>query len=428
MLKLIKEQLTISSTMKNSIRCIAAKVNEENGGKELKNDKSIKFRSEKQKKMIPEEKKGGIFLEISNYLKSIKSEYLIEHLPKSFCRSVKNSQKIYLVNRKVAEKCAMLLKDELTKDSDMFIAEAGPGFGFLTENLLKMSIEKIYLYEPLKPLLIPNSLLRNIIKNNSDRLVLRECDLLEMWSMVFREAQGQTNLVEKMLHGTKTRKWKDKPYMTVIGTLSSENFIKQLIMDVLSQSGFTKRGRVIFYLLIEPLIWERYIALKNTSDYKSRSIMFQTMFNYEKIDEFSRKDFLPWPYVSNQRKQKKFKNIQNLTYDNLYLVRIEPKIDLFDRISHKEIFPFYYFLKHHFQKTHTRVIPALENWIPGCGPRLIMNNFNIFTEFQDLDVEQLLKLYKEFSSFPEFEECYFLNSSSSYYDSVEDAFHEMGFN
>lgn len=57
-----------------------------------------------------------------------------------------------------------------------------------------------------------------------------------------------------------------------------------------------------------------------------------------------------------------------------------------------------------------------------------MNNFNIFTEFQDLDVEQLLKLYKEFSSWPEFEECYFLDSSSSYYGSVEDALYEMGFN
>lgn len=74
--------------------------------------------------------------------------------------------------------------------------------------------------------------------------------------MVFREGQGQTNLVEKILHGTETREWRDKPYMTVIGTLSSENFIKQLIMGVLSQSGFTKRGRVIFYLLIEPSIWE----------------------------------------------------------------------------------------------------------------------------------------------------------------------------
>ncbi|XP_051166497.1 dimethyladenosine transferase 2, mitochondrial [Leptopilina boulardi] len=425
MLKLIRDQF--STTIKNSIRCCAAiiKKNEENKIPENM-DVNNNSENEKPKKTTYKKKEGITKTEIKKYLKSVNSEELINNMPNPMNRRSRNPAALFLIDSNLAEKIANKLEDALTSDPDMFIAEVNPGWGLLTENLLKKSISKIHLYETFEFFLNPNSRLQNIVKKNEERLELRKKNLFDLWTIVFRDFRGSTNDEEKLLKGTKIREWKDKPYMTVIGTITNESFIKHLIMSVLFQNTFMKRGRIVFYLMIDPIIWEKYISPKQTGTYNCRSVIFQSLFDYEKIETLPRKSFLPWLYKKTYLNQTNNKNLRKLKYEYVYFVRIEPKIDLYDNISQADLLTYYYFIKYHMQISHTRVIPALENWIPGCGPRLIMRNFTIYTEFQDLDVKQLLDLYKEFSSWPEFKECYFLTLSSDFYSSMEDAFHEMG--
>lgn len=66
-------------------------------------------------------------------------------------------------------------------------------------------------------------------------------------------------------------------------------------------------------------------------------------------------------------------------------------------------------------------------WIPGCGEKLTKLGFTIDSEFEELNPEQLLKLYREFISWPEFEACYFSTSATMFFNSLEDAFAEMGY-
>lgn len=49
-------------------------------------------------------------------------------------------------------------------------------------------------------------------------------------------------------------------------------------------------------------------------------------------------------------------------------------------------------------------------WIPGCGIRLIAKDYTIFTQFGDLTPTQLVELFKEFKSWPEYSESNFLTS------------------
>lgn len=49
-------------------------------------------------------------------------------------------------------------------------------------------------------------------------------------------------------------------------------------------------------------------------------------------------------------------------------------------------------------------------WIPGCGIRLIAKDYTIFTQFGDLTPAQIVELFKEFKSWPEYNESNFLAS------------------
>lgn len=49
-------------------------------------------------------------------------------------------------------------------------------------------------------------------------------------------------------------------------------------------------------------------------------------------------------------------------------------------------------------------------WVPGCGIRLIAKDYTIFTQFGDLTPAQIVELFKEFKSWPEYNENNFLAS------------------
>lgn len=88
--------------------------------------------------------------------------------------------------------------------------------------------------------------------------------------------------------------------------------------------------------------------------------MFKLMFNYELLGTLNRKAFIPWPRKKRQHKygwnQLWFKQ----DYEQIFVIKLEPKADLYSKLSQKDWITFSYFVKHHMQKRCTRVIPALE--------------------------------------------------------------------
>lgn len=151
--------------------------------------------------------------------------------------------------------------------------------------------------------------------------------------------------------------------------------------------------------------------------------------------------------------------------DCMYLIRIVPRKDLYCYCMPDKLILFWYFVKQHLVSRKNRVIPSLERWIPGCGPRLIVNtkpaikpqiihanpkkilppfaepcrelttedymeNINIFTEFGDLSPTQMLTLFDKFINWPEFKECPFNasleNSLMKMHNSPEDTADGIG--
>lgn len=88
--------------------------------------------------------------------------------------------------------------------------------------------------------------------------------------------------------------------------------------------------------------------------------MFQTMFNYKLLGALNRKAFLPWPRQNNKLQHKFARMRAKQDYEQINVVKIEPKIDLYSQLSLEDWITFSYFVRHHMQKRCNKVISELE--------------------------------------------------------------------
>lgn len=321
---------------------------------------------------------------------------------------------LYLVNREAARKYASFIINDLSKNT-CFVSELNFGFGMLTSELLKAGVPLIHVYAPNK---ILHSILNTIRDTYPGRLNVEDFNMLEIGKFHYMDKLVGGNRVEEALRGVKSKKWEDETSMQIITGTNSVMFFNNLVKSLLFRNCFMSRGRPVFYIAISPSIWDKFVC--NTKDihmYTYNRVLFRVMFDAELLGTLDRKAFFPPP------KQKKFKmqsarERAKLDSAQVYVVKVEPKIDLYSQLSQKDWLIFWYFTSYHMRKRTNRVIPELEKWVPGCGIRLIMKDYTIFTQFGDLSPTQILDLFKEFKSWPEYEKSYFV-------DSMMDSLHKV---
>ena len=73
-----------------------------------------------------------------------------------------------------------------------------------------------------------------------------------------------------------------------------------------------------------------------------------------------------------------------------------------------------------------RLFPFDRKWIPGCGPRIIMDGMTIFTEFGDLTPQEILSLFHKFVSWPEYPVCPFIASMETSITKMESGTDSIG--
>jgi dimethyladenosine transferase 2 len=180
--------------------------------------------------------------------------------------------------------------------------------------------------------------------------------------------------------------------------------------------------------------------------YRSTTILFQLLFEHEFLEKLPRQNFLPWQSDYKLSSHLKLTKFNLVDPDYMYLVKIVPRKEFFQFCQPQNLQALWFFVKQNFVSRKNRVIPALERWIPGSGPRLIVNrkpseavkklnldtnsskipifsesattisnqnfidNMNIFTQFGDLTPSQVLTIFDEFTNWPEFKECPFVAS------------------
>mgnify|MGYP000563071839 CR=1 FL=1 len=290
------------------------------------------------------------------------------------------------------------------------VFEINPGIGILSKELLLAGISSLYLCEPSSAF---TKQIQILLTDFPAQAQLIDQDLLSLSKLSYQDKQDDGSRVQQLFAKVSKGDWTDDPVMVIVGTLPSITFIRHLIHCHIHQKGILSYGRPEFYVMMSP---SNYFYL--TCDrhdgylyYRSISVFFQLIFQWNVLKKLPRKAFLPWEVKYSPKKWSKLTKIRNIDPEFLYLVRIVPHRDFFERIVKAEqLHQFWYFIWYHMVSRKNRVIPQLEKWIPGCGPRLIVRDMTIHTEFGDLTPHQILSLFHEFSSWPEYPDSPFLSS------------------
>ncbi|KAL6434016.1 hypothetical protein ACFW04_005874 [Cataglyphis niger] len=387
-----------STLTSNSLHLNEAKYKDTEQMKKIEEIK-VKVKKMKRKFIFDDEE----ILHILNYVHSVNPD-LINVCTEQLKLHKADVDVLYFIDRDSAAEYLSLIKNDLIKNT-CFVAEMNPGYGVLTTELLKLDIPLIHLYEAKKEL---HSILNAIHNMYPGRLDLRTFNLLSMYS--FYKLKDENN-IQQIFQGVENKEWEDKTSMQIVGATSSKLFFPHLIQSLLFRNYFMSYGRPVFYLAIPPFLWHTYTCdISNHKIYTFTKVMFQTMFNYKLLGTLNRKAFLPWPRRNNKNKHKLTCMWAKQNYEQIYVIKVEPKIDLYSQLSPEDWITFSYFVKHHMKKRSNRVIYELEKWVPGCGIRLIAKDYTIFTQYGDLTPVQIMELFKEFKSWPEYNESNFLTS------------------
>ncbi|XP_033347694.1 dimethyladenosine transferase 2, mitochondrial [Bombus vosnesenskii] len=313
----------------------------------------------------------------------------------------------YLISDNVSNKFSTLIKDDLLENM-CYVIELNPGYGLLTRRLLEAGVPFMHLYESYDAFYRELQSLEAIFPN---RVKITQANLLKMPKMLnlnrSLSASNSPNMdLCELYNNVPKRKWEDKSCMQVIGTVTKPLFIRHLIISVIFETGFMMHGRTIFYLAVSPSIWNRYTCCNKRNS--TPQIMFKILFNTTMFGTLDRKGFLPWQQV---RKLKTSKFGPEDDSEVLFVVKLEPNSNLLSLFGGREhLIYFWHFVRHYLYKPSSTVIPTLERVIPGFGERLVKKNYNIFTQFRELNIDQIIDLYMEFKSCPEFNESSFLSS------------------
>ncbi|KAL0099253.1 hypothetical protein PUN28_020079 [Cardiocondyla obscurior] len=349
-------------------------------------------------------------LDIINYIEKVNPDVInvVKSIKLTFKKGDTNI--LHLIDKDTAVKYASLIESDLSKNM-CYVAELNPGFCILTRELLKIGVPLINLYEGNTKI---RKILEEICTKYPGRLNLTSSKYSNLFGLTraFYDDKITDEKYQNSFKAIENKNWEDKTYMQVIGASDSVNLFTFIIYSLLYRKGFMFFGRPVFYIAVLPSLWHRYNICTISTNYRFYTytkVMFKLMFNYELLGILNRKAFIPWP--KKKRIMVKKSNLwMKEDCEELYVIKLEPKADLYSELSQEDWITFSYFVKNHMGKRSSRVIPSLEKWIPDCGIRLIAKDYTIYTQFGDLTPIQFLELYKEFKSWPEYKESHFIES------------------
>ncbi|XP_063705331.1 dimethyladenosine transferase 2, mitochondrial [Culicoides brevitarsis] len=357
-----------------------------------------------------------------------------------FKKTHKPSEIYYIVGTETAKTIASIVNN--SSDSERPIIEVNPGLGTLTHFLLKAERTGINL-----KLIEGNEILhKHLHKLYGNRITCLHNDFCNMWKFVYLDNGERFSSIMKLLP---KQDWKDKPPSKIIVSSGSLMFYKHLMTSVLTNTSIFSSGRHEIFAVMPPIL---YFLLTSTNQigyglYRSTSVLFQILFEFEFITKLDRKDFLPWPSKQIIKKHIKYRELKQIDTDSLYFVKIVPRKKLFDCCPQKQMNQLTFFVNQNFTSRKNRVIPALERYIPNAGKEMILSNLtedkakilhrnenlpnfcaqsveisntdfypdlNIFTEFGDLTPNQILTLFTIFKNFDGFQDSAFISNMQLY--------------
>lgn len=184
----------------------------------------------------------------SEYLQNINSIFRWKITQRYLKLSINNKDP-FLINDKVSNKFATLIKDDLLLNMS-YVVELNPGYGLLTKDLLEAGVNCIHLYENRN---IFYSELYNLQKIFPNRIIISKANFLKVSKLLY--IPDKLKDFNELFNNVPKRKWEEESYMQIIGTLINSQFIRHIILSIIFQTGIMINGRVIFYFALSPYIW-----------------------------------------------------------------------------------------------------------------------------------------------------------------------------
>ncbi|XP_017071912.2 dimethyladenosine transferase 2, mitochondrial [Drosophila eugracilis] len=379
--------------------------------------------------------------------KELVARYGGEFPEKLLNRKQKVPTHMYLANADAAERISQYLDPHFQNTSCDTIMELNSGAGHLTRHLLdkESKFRRIILLESMDHFMPRAQELHTLYP---ERVKVRQGDFVNLWKLVYMDKMDGGSRVADLLNDVPQKAFTDDINMLVFGAVGSYTFFKHLINSLIFQTSLFNLGRCEMILAMPPPI---YIHLTCNNEigyliYRSTSVLFQILFEHKFIAKVPREDFLPQQAVYNPTKGSKLGKVRSINPEYLYLVKFSPRRNLHELCQSQDLPALWFFIKQNFVSRRNRIIPNLEKWVPGCGPRLIINphvsepvtptypdelpkklpqyscqsttmstrdyypGINIYTQFGDLRPSQMLTLFSQFRQWPEYGESSFLAS------------------
>ncbi|GAB0092805.1 rRNA adenine N(6)-methyltransferase [Sergentomyia squamirostris] len=423
----------------NSVQWNSVKVRLSSTAADIATEDSPKKTRKKRK--VKSAENDAIPENIIEYFKSKHQSAQLEGFPSDYLiKKQQTPDHLYIVDESVAKTVAGIVCKNSQDDSP--IVEINPGLGILTQELLKVSKQKIHLYEVDNEF---NGFLEELVKKNRRRLSLRNADLVFLYKLAYQDKLDNGNRVESLLNDKlPKRNWKEAPNARIVGAVGSQNFFRHLVYSVIYQSSLLSYGRSEMFLIVPPPIFIQLTCTKDAGymTYRYLAVLFQIFFQYELLEKVPRLAFLPWQQKHRNQKYKKLFEVRSCDADYLYLVKVTPRQETYDLCAPDDMEALWFFVKQSMISRTKRIIPSLEKWVPYCGLRLISqkvrakefcdegkpraklpsfvqpcrpiscqdypSNINIFTQFGDLTPSEMLSLFHQFRNWPEYKHSPFL--------------------
>ncbi|EDV94750.1 dimethyladenosine transferase 2, mitochondrial [Drosophila grimshawi] len=375
------------------------------------------------------------------------ARYSAEFPDKLLHKKQKLATHMYVANTQIADEINAHLQPHLQHTKCDTVLEINPGPGHFTRHLLdrESQFRRLILIEQMEHFM-PR--LQELHALYPDRVKVRQGDFIGIWKLAFMDKMDSGTRLSELLSDVPQRAFNEDVNMLVFGAVGSYPFFKHLINSLIFQTSIFNLGRCEMILALPPPIFT-HLSCSNEIGYliyRSASVLFQILFEHQFIALVPRESFLPAQADHNVSKGSKLGKVKSINPEYLYLVKFVPRRNLHEICPIQDLPALWFFIKQNFVSRRNRIIPNLEKWVPGCGPRLIINQsaselvsplyanesveqlppyttrsttmqsrdyypgINIYTQFGDLSPSQVLTLFREFRQWSEYGESSFLAS------------------
>ncbi|KAK3608613.1 hypothetical protein CHS0354_042611 [Potamilus streckersoni] len=210
------------------------------------------------------------------------------------------------------------------------------------------------------------------------------------------------------------KQWHDDPPLTFFGIITPGSmvgsfFLRYLVNQLMTRRSFYTKGRVDWFLFLSPTNYKFLVKGKLDHDFKNyghMSIMVNVLYDWKVLLKLPDVSFSP-PICDVKFKKEELQfGSTVIKKSEIVFVQLTPKANLFQEelLKVDEISAFCLFLVQLLAKKHHRLIPRMEELVPGCGLELIKLGYTMITMVRDIQTpEEMIHLFKAIRNIPEYQ-------------------------